>query len=315
MGTYGKIIPDMTNEDYHSHPAVSKSGLDEFNRSPYHYWLKYLSPHKPPVKWTDAFTVGAALHALVLEPQHYERDFYGDLKSIEGVIADSGDALKAACEEAGLAKSGTKLELQSRLAENNPNLLFESDLRREHEESNRGKIYVNPDQQKLCEALVSSINAHPKASEYLGGFGAAEHSYFFEYGGLELRCRPDYIRDDGMLVDVKTAQSANPHLFNKKAFDFRYHVQAAMYSMAYEACTGKRPAGFTFVVVEKAYPHCVLVAESSPDFIAAGYQDLMKDLHGFAQCKKNDEWPSYNQDQVFSLEIPSYKQQYYKEAA
>ena len=29
-----QVLKDLSNEDYHAHPAVSKSALDEFNRSP-----------------------------------------------------------------------------------------------------------------------------------------------------------------------------------------------------------------------------------------------------------------------------------------
>lgn len=276
MGTYGEIITDLTNEEYHAHPSLSKSGLDQFNRSPYHYWLKYLSPDRPPTVWTDAFTIGAALHALVLEPQNYERDYAVSPKFDKRTKAGKEAAAQFAAES-------------------------------------EGKIVVTEDQHKLCETLVASINAHPKTSQYLTGFGDAEHSYFFEYGGVELRCRPDYIRDDGMLVDVKTAQSAAPQIWNKKAFDFRYHVQAAMYSIAYEMCTGRKPTGFTFIVVEKAWPHCVLVAECSPDFLRAGYQDFARDLAHFKSCLETDNWPSYNQDDVYLLDIPSYKKKYYEQ--
>lgn len=31
-------------EDYHRDPALSRSGLMEFKRSPYHYWYKYINP-------------------------------------------------------------------------------------------------------------------------------------------------------------------------------------------------------------------------------------------------------------------------------
>lgn len=36
-----EIIRDMPASDYHAHPAISKSGLDHFRKSPAHYkhWL------------------------------------------------------------------------------------------------------------------------------------------------------------------------------------------------------------------------------------------------------------------------------------
>jgi len=273
-----QIIKDMTNEDYHAHPALSKSSLDEFNKSPYHYWLKYLSGEAPPVKWTDAFTIGSALHALVLEPQNFERDF---------AVKDKVDARTKAGKEYNASFA--------ELAE--------------------GKIVIDEDQVALCEKLVNSIQNHPLSDEYLDGFGEAEVSMFWEQEGVECRCRPDYIRPDGLIVDVKTAQSANPNAFQNKAFDFRYHVQAAFYSMGFEACYGEKPKGFAFVVVEKTSPYCVTIADSTEEFLDAGRVDAITNLKAFRESQESNYWPSYNQDKVFQLGVPSYKKKLCEEAA
>ena len=61
----------MTNEEYHKHPALSKSGLDRLAISPAHYqaWLT-----EPRIE-TPALKFGSAAHCGILEFERFERDY------------------------------------------------------------------------------------------------------------------------------------------------------------------------------------------------------------------------------------------------
>lgn len=59
------IVYDMSNEEYHAHDSISKTGLDLIARSPAHY--RY-APRKEP---TRSMTIGSATHAAILEPAVY----------------------------------------------------------------------------------------------------------------------------------------------------------------------------------------------------------------------------------------------------
>lgn len=59
------VINDLSNEDYHAHPSISKSGLDAINKSPAHY-IK--SEHKE----TPAFKKGTLIHCAILEPDYLD---------------------------------------------------------------------------------------------------------------------------------------------------------------------------------------------------------------------------------------------------
>ena len=84
------IYYDLSNENYHSAPGVSKSGLDKIARSPAHY--KY-SERKEP---TRAMAIGTAIHTAVLEPVRFDNEYcltgaklrtakeYKDAKEIHG---------------------------------------------------------------------------------------------------------------------------------------------------------------------------------------------------------------------------------------
>lgn len=72
------IYPDMSNEDYHQGPGISKSGLDLVARSPYLY------RYSPPREQTKAMLIGSAFHAMTLEP-----DLFGSLFAVRPSGIDS----------------------------------------------------------------------------------------------------------------------------------------------------------------------------------------------------------------------------------
>jgi exodeoxyribonuclease VIII len=70
------IYKDLSIEDYHADKtAISRSGLMEFKKSPYHYWANYLNPDKPEKEPTDAMILGNAFHTLVLEPNTFDERY------------------------------------------------------------------------------------------------------------------------------------------------------------------------------------------------------------------------------------------------
>lgn len=62
-------IYNISNEDYHSGPGISKSGLDLIARSPAHY----IGAER---KSTPAFALGSAAHCAILEPDTFETRYY-----------------------------------------------------------------------------------------------------------------------------------------------------------------------------------------------------------------------------------------------
>lgn len=57
-----------SNADYHADPAISASHLKAVMQSPYHYWARFLDPHRLPVEPTAAMKLGSLVHCAVLEP-------------------------------------------------------------------------------------------------------------------------------------------------------------------------------------------------------------------------------------------------------
>lgn len=79
-----KIFTDMTNAQYHAHPAVSKSLLDKIARSPLHARAYLDGTREEP---TASMNFGTALHTAVLEPERYAGEyavFEGDRRTTAG---------------------------------------------------------------------------------------------------------------------------------------------------------------------------------------------------------------------------------------
>lgn len=252
---------DLTNEQYHAAPGVSKSQLDLIARSPRHYWAKYLDPNRVTEEPTKAMVIGSATHAAILEP---------GLFSTRYVCApDFGNPLTKAAKEA-------KADFQA---------------------ANAGKIVLAAPEFDLCVALRTSVLRHPDASGLLSG-GVAESSVFAvdPVTGLTVKCRPDYLKDSGIIVDLKTTDDASPIEFGRSAAKFRYHVQAAHYLDTFKLAFGEAPSHFVFVVVEKKPPYEVGVYYIEAAAMSVGRQLARRDLNKLAECQASDAWPGYTPD-------------------
>ena len=72
-------VGDLTNEDYHARPELSKSSLDRIHKSIDHYE----APWKPP---TDKMKMGTAFHTLILEPELFDAQFVQGTRLVMRII-------------------------------------------------------------------------------------------------------------------------------------------------------------------------------------------------------------------------------------
>ena len=260
----------MDNAAYHAHPAVSKSHLDLVARSPLHYWARYLDPHRVPQEPTAAMAIGSAVHTHVLELDQWDLQY---------AVAPSGIDRRT---KAGKAEwDAFQSELGSRTA-------------------------ISRDDADLVMQIGRSVLKHPAAAYLLGLPGKAEttHMWDDEISGLQCKCRPDWLLNDGsIIVDLKTTEDASPNEFQKSIAKWRYHVQAAWYLDGIEKATGKRPEQFIFIVVEKKAPFACAVYVADPQMVEIGAQTARADLDKLNVCKAADHWPGYS-DQIEIINLP-----------
>lgn len=149
-----------------------------------------------------------------------------------------------------------------------------------------------------AKAMRDAIMAHPVARHAFTGH-RAETSVFWEEDGLTLKCRPDaWVKN--LLVDLKSAITADPRKFGKTAADLGYHQSAAHYQDGVKAATGEE-LPFLFVVAEKTAPYLVSVVELNQEAIDLGRRLNDRAKRIYRECTKNNSWPGYPDSEPISL--------------
>jgi exodeoxyribonuclease VIII len=260
----------MNNEEYHAHPAISKSHLDLIARSPMHYWARYVDPNRVAPEATAAMLLGSAVHTYVLELDTWDSRYVTMPEGIDRRTKAGKESFAAFQEFAG------------------------------------DRITISRDDTDLVIKMSSAIYSHPAASMLLNLPGKAETTYmwFDDVTGLHCKCRPDWISNDGsILVDIKTTEDASLNEFRRSIAKFNYHNQAAWYLNGVEQATGKRPDQFLFICVEKRHPHCVAVYAADAAMITAGEIATRNALNTLSICRAADHWPGYS-DQIQQISLP-----------
>ena len=259
----------LTNSEYHLHPALSRSGLALVAQSPLHYWHRYLSgAYVQPVP-APALRFGTAVHAAVLEPLTFT-ELYTEAPSLSRTTKAGKEAWAAAAES--------------------------------------GKELLTTDELAQISAICTALDRHPAASQALSVSGLNEATYITTDPGtgIGIKCRPDRITESGWLVDLKTTRDASAPAFAKSVANFGYHVQAAFYMHCLDIL-GERPKGFVIVAVEKEPPHAVQVFRISASAIQHGTREMFRLLGTLNDCLQtysaSEPWPAYSPE-VVDLDLP-----------
>lgn len=263
-------VREILAEDYHRHPALSSSGARKLLPPSCPALFKWEQDH-PVDKWE--FDFGRAAHKIVL----------GD---------DLGDEIKII-----EAKDWRTKKAQT-----------------ERDEARANKItpILRPEWDRIQD-MADAIRRHPLAARLLDPEGGkAEQSLFWidQETGIECRTRIDWLRSQRrgrlLIVDYKTAESAEKSKFAKSAMNYGYHQQAAFYMDGVKAVGLDPDPGFLFIVQERVAPYLVNVVEIDPADIEIGRFLNRRALHIYAECIRTDHWPSYNESDIDLASFPGW---------
>ena len=141
--------------------------------------------------------------------------------------------------------------------------------------------------------------------------GQAELSGYWhdDATGVRLRFRPDFLPEIGggrqIIVDYKTAVSADPRHFERKLIDFGYHQQAAWYIDGLRETTGCEDAAFLFIVQQKTAPFLVSLCQLQPEAIELGRRQNRLAIDLYARCTADNSWPGYGDD-IYQCGLPAW---------
>lgn len=157
------------------------------------------------------------------------------------------------------------------------------------------------------DAMAEAVLSHGLARKILERPGNAEASLFgTTESGVPVRCRFDYLPDDGGVVaDLKTTSGkATKSAFAKSAVDYGYDVARGHYLDVLELVTG-RAAEMLFIVVETAAPHLVAVHQLNEEFARMGENKAREARDIYRACMSSGEWPGYPEE-IGLVQAPMY---------
>lgn len=165
-----------------------------------------------------------------------------------------------------------------------------------------GREIVAADEWAQMQAMRAAL---PRAARKLLAKGKSEVTALVQHEdtGLMLRTRPDWLRDEGIIVDVKTAADPRPAAWARQAANLGYHASAALCADIMRELTGE-VWEIHFLVMGKDAPFISYLATLDPVAIETGRQLYHGALQTWAACEQSGEWPDYGP--VVNVSLPAW---------
>lgn len=259
-----ELVYDVTDAEYHAHPALSASGAKRLLPPSCPARFKWERDNGGrPNKW--AFDVGHAAHAAVLGV------------GMELVVVEADDwRTKAAQKQRDDAYAEGKCPVLAK--------------EKVHVDAMAAALRQHP----VASALLDPEHGKPEVSAF----------WHDKSHGIDRRSRFDWLperRSDGRLIvpDYKTTANAEPAKFKKSIFDFGYDVQAVFYTDAIHALEIAEDVTFLFIAQETTPPYLISVHQLDDASLRIGRERVDRACALFADCTANDTWPSYSDEIEF----------------
>lgn len=234
------VYRGMSSEDYHADPAIGSTTVKAISVSPANLYLN-------PFKGSKSAHIGTAVHAALLEPDVFKREFILS----EDITARNTSAYKA--------------------------------LKEKHDPD---KIIIG-NEVGLVNKMIWSAGMNSDFVDYMSSPGVSELSVFAvcPETGLSLKCRFDRLSDNHPYpLDVKTCKDATRHGFSQAFGSFHYHVQAAFYLYVLMLATGRELNQFCFFALENSAPFKNCMYYIGEESLECGYRVMFDALRKLKQC-------------------------------
>lgn len=242
----------MTEQEYRQAEGVNKSTLWNLRKSPAHY--KYFLENQR--EDTAAFAFGRAVHAAILTPSAFKKDF--------AIIPEGIDRRTKAGKE----------EYQAFL------------------DASAGKEILTAADAETVKAIVKAFKKNRDAVQLLKGTKREKPLFWTDDNGILCKCRIDAYKA-GLIVDLKTAQDAETETFTKEALRYGYDVQAAHYLDAYQHKESAVRPEWYFIVIEKTEPYAINILRADIGFLDYGFIRRQELIEKLKACQEQKAYPDY----------------------
>lgn len=278
-------VPDGTYDDlderlYRRQARLSYSGAKVLLRSAAHYLVDRQNP-KPS---TEEQRFGTAFHAELLEPGRLD----------EMVVALPEDA----------PKRPTRVQLEA--AKPSAKTLEAIAWWKDFDAMAGTRLVLDGADAARIQGMLAAVRAHGGARRLLAQ-GRPEVSLLWTDGRYQVpcKCRIDWLRPDGVMVDVKTTVDASPEEFARQAAGLMYHMQTAAYFSGAEHVLNETPPAWAWIAVEKEPPYGVSTCVAPADAILAGMRLWDIALGRYRDALDTGTWPAYAET-IEPLQFPQW---------
>jgi exodeoxyribonuclease VIII len=253
----------MPGREYHALEATSKTRLWDFGKSE--------RAVRDGIGFTGspAAAFGSLVHGLLLEPQHFDRDFSVapecDRRTKEG---------KAAWADYLIASAGKEVVTQEQV-----------------------------DAAKACVSAIYEQHGELVRPLLAGAMRECSIVWTDEATGMQCKARPDAVAGS-VLVDLKTTVDVSPHTIRRIAAQRGWHAQLGWYAHAL-GLTGHSIEYAIVVAVESSAPYECAVYEVAQESLRAGLDECRELLARYAAAKASGQYRPRYQD-VMPLALPSW---------
>jgi len=261
------IFDGIANEEYHKKHALSKSGLANLAKSPYHYQWCLQNPKEP----TPVMLLGTHAHTKILEPEKHRKKYV--------VAPDVGDK----------RNKDNKAKWEAFL------------------ESSKDKTIVTQDEMDLVNGMALSICESELATKLLSGGIAEQSVFWkHPVYGFDCQCRPDYLNPKyKAIVELKTTADCSPDKVQRAILNFKYHWQDYHYRSGMDIVATGEYETFVFIFVESKPPHSIAIRVLDEGWRFGAELETEPLYREYSECLEKDKWPK-PPDEIGVIEPPKW---------
>lgn len=164
-------------------------------------------------------------------------------------------------------------------------------------------VITQPEYEKISR-MADAVRRDPDASKLLTK-GYAEKSFFCvdEATQTNLKCRPDFVFDNEIIVDLKYFDDLNELSLCYQIDRMRYQWQSALYLDIVGSVLKKQMSLCAHIFVMNSDPWLVRVTTLCDAALEHARDEYRPLIAQFAECKKTNNWPGYPRPENGILEL------------
>ena len=147
---------------------------------------------------------------------------------------------------------------------------------------NIGKIILSENEYNWSICVQEAVKKNPITSRLFKN-GISERAGFATIKDVPVKIKPDFLKSNGVMVDLKFTTDATEAAFMRKIFAFSYHMQAAFYFDVANLIQPGSAKAFVWAVVETSFPHSIGVYQASENMLQFG-----RELYQFCLLSYSD---------------------------